>query len=173
MADHIPAWIDGVLTPVEKMDVHLRALRHRAVSVFLLFNNALLIQRRALNKYHTPGLWANTCCTHPAWDEDSLVCANRRLTEELNIKNIDLKHRGKVEYKADVGGGMVEHEVVDIFVGHVNEAFKVAPNPSEVMDTKWVAIPELLSEISSNPDVFTPWLRIYLHDHADQIFQDS
>lgn len=63
----IPAWIDGSLTPVEKLDAHLRGLRHKAVSVFVMAQDALLIQRRALGKYHTPGLWANTCCTHPNW----------------------------------------------------------------------------------------------------------
>ena len=66
----IPAWVDDTLTPVEKLLVHQRGLRHLAVSVFLLSGPDVLIQRRALGKYHTPGLWANTCCTHPHWGED-------------------------------------------------------------------------------------------------------
>ena len=111
----IPAWIEGVLTPVDKMDVHRRGLRHRAVSVFVMRGDQTLIQRRALGKYHTPGLWANTCCTHPDWDELPLDCAQRRLGQELGISGLDLTHCGQVEYRADVGGGMVEHEVVDIF----------------------------------------------------------
>ena len=65
MSEYIPAWIDGVLTPVEKLEVHQRGLRHKAVSVFVMDGDNVLLQRRALGKYHTPGLWANTCCTHP------------------------------------------------------------------------------------------------------------
>ena len=86
MANKIPAWVDGTLTPVDKLDVHKLGLRHKAVSVFVLRGDALLIQQRAMGKYHTPGLWANTCCTHPGWEETSLLCATRRLNEELGIK---------------------------------------------------------------------------------------
>ena len=75
----IPTWVDGVLTPVEKLEAHQRGLRHKAISVFLIEGGKTLIQRRALGKYHTPGLWANTCCTHPDWDEPALNCADRRL----------------------------------------------------------------------------------------------
>ncbi|MEC7259391.1 MAG: isopentenyl-diphosphate delta-isomerase, partial [Pseudomonadota bacterium] len=63
----IPAWVDGVLTPCDKLEVHHRGLRHPAVSVFVCHGDHLLIQQRALGKYHTPGVWANTCCTHPLW----------------------------------------------------------------------------------------------------------
>ena len=79
----IPAWVDGVLTPVEKLEAHLKGLRHKAVSVFVIAGGEVLIQRRALGKYHTPGLWANTCCTHPEWGETAAACAVRRLREEL------------------------------------------------------------------------------------------
>ena len=81
----IPAWVDGVLTPVEKLEAHLKGLRHKAVSVFVIAGGEVLIQRRALGKYHTPGLWANTCCTHPEWGETAAACAVRRLREELGI----------------------------------------------------------------------------------------
>ena len=81
MRQMIPAWVEGTLTPVEKLEVPQRGLRHKAVSVFVVRNQEILIQRRALGKYHTPGLWANTCCTHPMWDEDSTACAQRRLRD--------------------------------------------------------------------------------------------
>ena len=81
----IPAWIDGQLQPVDKIEAHERGLRHKAVSVFVMHGGALLLQRRALGKYHTPGLWANTCCTHPHWGEATVDCAVRRLREELGI----------------------------------------------------------------------------------------
>ena len=89
----IPAWVDGTLKPVDKLECTSRGLRHKAVSVFVMRGNAMLIQRRALGKYHTPGLWANTCCTHPDWDEDPLDCARRRLAEELGITGLTASSR--------------------------------------------------------------------------------
>lgn len=169
----IPAWIDGALQPVEKLDVHLRGLRHKAVSVFVMAGDALLIQRRALGKYHTPGLWANTCCTHPAWGEDDLTCANRRLEEELGVDNVTPVHRGQVEYRADVGGGLIEHELVEVFMVQTARDLPLAPNPDEVMDTRWIPRATLLEELARAPEVFTPWLRIYMREHATLIFGEA
>ena len=111
----IPAWVDGTLQPVEKLEAHKLGLKHKAISVFLFHNNKILLQRRALGKYHTPGLWANTCCTHPYWNETDIDCANRRVFEELHLTGLELKNRGKIEYRADVGQGLIEHEIVEIF----------------------------------------------------------
>jgi isopentenyl-diphosphate delta-isomerase len=169
----IPAWVDDTLMPVEKLAVHQRGLRHLAVSVFLLAGNDVLIQRRALGKYHTPGLWANTCCTHPLWDETPMDCAHRRLTQELGITDINLTQRDTIEYRADVGGGLIEHEVVDLFVGHVDRGIRVAPNPDEVMETQWLSIEDLRAQVATTPDKFTPWLRIYLAQHSDKIFPST
>ena len=138
--------------------------------MFLLRGDAVLIQRRALGKYHTPGLWANTCCTHPHWDESPLDCATRRLREELGIEGVTLAPRGQVEYRADVGGGMIEHELVDIFVGYAPKGLEVAPNPDEVMDTAW--LDELHRQTHDDAARFTPWLRIYLEVHSEQILAD-
>ena len=170
--DHslIPAWVDGTLMPVDKLRAHREGLRHKAVSVFVLHENQVLIQRRALGKYHTPGLWANTCCTHPHWDEAPLDCARRRLEEELGIKGLDLIYRDQVEYRADVGGGLIEHELVDIFVAHVEHRIPVIPNPDEVMDVSWADMDDLVVQTRETPNIYTPWLRIYLEDHAAQIF---
>ena len=85
MTELIPAWVDGKLAPVEKMSVHRRGLRHKAVSVFVTRGAEVLIQRRALDKYHSAGLWANTCCTHPHWGKSAASCARRRLAEELGL----------------------------------------------------------------------------------------
>lgn len=170
MTDLIPAWIDGTLTPVEKLDTHLRGLRHKAVSVFVMQGDAILLQRRALEKYHTPGLWANTCCTHPHWGEAAIDCAERRLTQELGISGLSLAHKGQVEYRADVGGGMIEHELVDIFTAKAPPGLTPVPNPAEVMDTRWQCLASLRTDMAEHPDRFTPWLRIYLDTHADQIF---
>ena len=173
MSPSIPAWVDGALRPVEKLEVHRRGLRHKAVSVFVLRGDLVLIQRRALGKYHTPGLWANTCCTHPGWAEEPAACAVRRLDEELGITGLPLTHRDRIEYRAAVGGGLIEHEVVEVFVGEAPADLRIAPDPAEVMATRWVAVRTLIEEVSRRPADFTPWLRIYLEDHATAIFGDS
>ena len=166
----IPAWVDGQLTPVGKLEVHQRGLRHKAVSVFVMDGSSVLIQRRALAKYHTPGLWANTCCTHPRWNEDAGDCAARRLDEELGIADLTLTFADRVEYRAEVGNGLIEHELVDIFVAKATATFKISPNPDEVMATRWVDLAVLAAEVSRDPAPFTPWLRIYLAEHMDKIF---
>jgi isopentenyl-diphosphate Delta-isomerase len=171
MTDLIPAWRDGVLTPVDKLEVHQLGLRHLAISVFVMDGDRVLLQRRALGKYHTPGLWANTCCTHPHWGEATAVCAPRRLEEELGIRGLPLSPRGQVEYRADVGNGLIEHELVDLFVGRTSaDSLAMAPNPDEVMDTRWLSMDDLRAEIAAYPERFTPWLRIYLDQHAEAIF---
>ncbi|MBC7137479.1 MAG: isopentenyl-diphosphate Delta-isomerase [Defluviimonas sp.] len=170
MTDLIPAWIDAALTPVDKLEVHRRGLRHKAVSVFVLEGERVLIQRRAAAKYHTPGLWANTCCTHPHWDEPAADCALRRLREELGIEGLVLRPAEAVEYRADVGGGMTEHEVVEIFVAEAPADLSVTPDPAEVSALRWISLRDLLEEVGDAPERFTPWLRIYLQDHRDRIF---
>ncbi len=170
MTEMIPTWIDGDLVAVEKLEAHQRGLRHKAVSVFVLCGDAVLIQRRALGKYHTPGLWANTCCTHPRWSEAPLACAHRRLDEELGLRGLPLVPRGQVEYRADVGGGLIEHELVEVFVAEVPARVVPRPNPDEVMAVEWVTRAALDRRIRRSPADFTPWLRIYLRDHAAQIF---
>ncbi|TRD22387.1 isopentenyl-diphosphate Delta-isomerase [Palleronia caenipelagi] len=165
----IPAWVDGELTPVEKLEVHQRGLRHQAISVFVMRDGKVLMQRRALGKYHTPGLWANTCCTHPHWGEPSETCALRRLGEELGLSGIPLTPRGTVEYRADVGGGLIEHEVVDLFIGEAPAGMEPNPNADEVCDTAWMAPDDLTRDVAEQPDRYVPWLKIYLRDHADRI----
>ncbi len=170
MTTLIPAWIDGELTPVEKLSAHEQGLKHKAVSVFVIRDREILIQRRALGKYHTPGLWANTCCTHPNWEESSRTCAVRRLGQELSISGLDLEFRQRLEYRADVGNDLIEHEVVDVFLANADDDLAIEPNPDEVMDIRWIGYDELLSEVDFYPDRFTPWLKIYLARHADAIF---
>lgn len=152
----IPAWIDGQLRPVEKLAAHQRGLRHKAVSVFVVQGDDILIQRRALEKYHTPGLWANTCCTHPEWDEPAEVCAIRRLDEELGITDLTLVRKGQVEYRADVGGGLIEHEVVEVFLARAPADLRFVTNPSEVMETCWIAPKNRHAEVAVAPKSFTP-----------------
>ncbi|TVS03093.1 MAG: isopentenyl-diphosphate Delta-isomerase [Rhodobacteraceae bacterium] len=166
----IPAWEDGTLKPVDKMEVHRRGLKHKAISVFVTEGDRVLIQRRALAKYHTPGLWTNTCCTHPHWGESDLDCATRRLEEEMGITGLPLTHVTEIDYRAEVGNGLIEHEVVQVFTARAMPDLVVSPNPDEVVDTDWINLTALAAVVERLPERFTPWLRIYLRDHARTIF---
>ena len=109
-----------------------------------------LLQRRALSKYHTPGLWANACCTHPEWGETGFDCAQRRLEEELGLAGQVPVYRDTVEYRADAGGGMIEHEVVKIYSLQV-EQIDIHPNPEEVMDYRCQNLTNLNNAIAEEP----------------------
>lgn len=169
MQEMIPAWVEGVLQPVEKLAAHLDGLRHKAVSVFVTRGDQFLIQQRAMGKYHTPGLWANSCCTHPHWGESDEDCAQRRLAQELGISGLALRPVGLVEYRADVGGAMVEHELAAVFRGEAGADMPIAADPGEVMAWRWVGMDDLLQEVAADPQAFTPWLRIYIGKHRAQI----
>ena len=170
MTIYIPAWQDGTLKPVEKLEVHKLGLRHKAVSVFVFYQGHLLIQKRAMSKYHSPGLWANTCCTHPEWDEDDLTCAHRRLEDELGIRDLTLLPAGELEYRADVGGHLIEHEVVQTFVALCEQEPSVSPNPDEVMAYRWVDPINLERLVATAPNQYTEWLKIYFREHFDALF---
>lgn len=164
----ILAWESGELKEFEKLEVHRKGLRHPAISVFIFSRNKLLLQRRALEKYHTPGLWTNTCCTHPFPGEKPKSCSKRRLKEEMGITGVSLNFSTSIEYKANVGNNLIENEVVDIFFGFIEKisTFRFTPHPEEVMDTKWISIEKLKKAIESSPEKFTPWLRIYIKDYS-------
>jgi len=151
----IPAWVGGEIILVEKLEVHERGLKHEAVSVFVMEGDRVLLQQRALSKYHTPGLWANTCCSHPDFGEGAEECARRRLFQELGSAGVQPKHCGQVEYRADVGGGLTEHEVVEIFAGVGSPDMEMAANPSEVAAVRWVSLDDLQREIDETPEAFT------------------
>lgn len=168
----IPAWVNGKLTPVEKLEAHEKGLKHKAVSVFVMNSGRVLLQQRAMTKYHTPGQWANTCCTHPEWDEDPADCAIRRLDEELGIKGLYPSHRDQIEYRADVGNGLIEHEVVEVYMADAPNTLHIDPNPDEVMATRWVDFYDLSADVARHPEQYTPWLQIYLRDHSAAIFGD-
>ena len=171
MNQPIAAWQDNILSPVDKMEVHKRGLKHPAVSIFLKRGNEILLQQRSASKYHSPCLWANTVCTHPHWGENSYTCAIRRLEEELNIKSIDLKFCKEIEYKADVGNDLIEHEVVSVFIAEIPKNFDldIGPNPQEVMSTKWIKILTVIKEIDEKPTIFTEWFKIYMQKHSMEI----
>jgi isopentenyl-diphosphate delta-isomerase len=171
----IPAWdTDGVVRPLDKLDVHRRGLKHLAVSVFLLDGDRTLLQQRAAGKYHSAGLWANSCCTHPHWSEHYAVTAARRLREELGVTGLTLRRRPSVEYRAEVGDGLVEHELVHIFTAEVRAgALALRPDPAEVAAVRWVTLDGLAAEIAAEPGRFAPWLRIYMAEHRALILDSD
>ena len=148
---------DGRLSTMEKVEAHRRGLLHRAVSIFV-FNdrNELLLQRRAVDKYHSPGKWANTCCTHPLPGETPLITAQHRLSEEMGLV-ATLTEAFTFSYQADVGNGLTENEFDHIFIGVSNQ--NPNPNPAEVSDWNWVTVEELEQELIKNPRKYVPWLR--------------
>ncbi len=164
---------DGSLYPVEKMAAHTQGLLHLAVSVFVFDGDLLLIQKRAATKYHCGGQWANTCCSHPHWDESIEACAERRLQEELGF-TLPLARHQTVEYEASVGEGLSEHERVTLFSAEADRAsLAVEPNPEEVDAVRWIGPEDLRREVAKTPDAFTPWFRIYLERFPGLKFSDQ
>jgi isopentenyl-diphosphate delta-isomerase len=148
---------DGRLSTMEKIEAHRYGLLHRAVSVFI-FNdrNELLLQKRAVNKYHSPGKWTNTCCTHPSPGESSLIAAQHRLGEEMGLV-VTLTEAFTFLYRADVGNSLTENEFDHIFFGVSNQ--NPNPNLAEVSDWNWVSIEELKQELIRDPEEYSPWLQ--------------
>lgn len=144
----------------EKLKAHKDGLLHRAFSVFIFNKNKeLLIQKRALDKYHSGGLWSNTCCSHPT-NGDILIDAKKRLNEEMGIE-CELKELFRLIYSARVGE-LIENEFDHVFIG----IFDGNPNPDkkEVMDWRWIHQVELKREMNTYPMKFTPWLKLAIDE---------
>jgi isopentenyl-diphosphate delta-isomerase len=151
-----------------KIEAHARGLRHRAISVCVLdLRGRMLLQRRARDKYHSGGLWTNACCTHPRPGEAVADAAHRRLREELGV-DCELRFVLRTHYRAAVGNGLIEDEVVHLFLGEHHGA--VTPDPAEVADYAWVTRQELRASIAARPEDYTYWFRHYMRQYADQMF---
>lgn len=154
-----------------KTEVHERGLLHRAFSIFLVdAQGRLLVQRRASGKYHSGGLWGNSCCGHPRPGERTRSAAKRRLGEELGVA-APLKARFLARYRAEVGGGMVENELVHVFFGRAPEALR--PDPDEISETRFLSWDELDRIAAERPDTLAPWLRHYLAHHGAALRESS
>lgn len=141
-----------------KQEAHVKGVLHRAFSVFI-FNdkNELMLQQRALHKYHTPGLWANSCCSHQRDGESSVEAGMRRLEEEMGFVT-DLEERTSFIYKAEFDNGLTEHEFDHIMVGQYNGEPNI--NPEEVAAWKWMSLEDVKQDIADNPDTYTAWFKI-------------
>jgi len=138
-----------------KLDAHQAGRLHRAFSVFII-NSAgeILLQRRADGKYHSSGLWTNTCCGHPRPGEPTRDAAQRRLHEEMGI-DCALKEAGQFVYRADVEPGLVEHEFDHVFTGSFEGS--PLPDPAEVSEWRWIAPVALRDWVSRESTAFTAW----------------
>lgn len=140
------------------MEAHEKGLLHRAFSVFIFNDNKeLLLQRRALSKYHTPGLWTNTCCSHPFPNEDTHQAAIRRLQEEMGF-SCSIKHQFAFTYYKEFDNGLIEHEYDHVFTGIYNDSPSI--NLDEVDDWKFESIDKIKKDIERTPELFTYWFII-------------
>src|SRR3990167_587878 len=143
----------------EKLVAHQKNLLHRAFSVFIFRNHPkqLLLQQRAFDKYHSAGLWTNTCCSHPRPGESIIAAGERRLYEELGIKT-PLNDLGWFHYNAYFENALSENEIDHVLIGEIPSDVTIYPNPAEIHTYRWVTLEELQQEISLYPHHFTPWL---------------
>jgi len=141
-----------------KLEAHEKGLLHRAFSVFL-FNDQgeLLVQRRAIDKYHSADLWSNTCCSHPMPGEETLQAAHRRLQEEMGMQT-GLIPLYSFIYHAPLENGLIEYEFDHVFTGVSDQAPVI--NTDEVSDWKFMSADDLLADIEINPGLYTVWFKM-------------
>lgn len=154
---------------MEKIEAHEKALLHRAFSVFV-FNkkNELMIQQRAFSKYHSPGLWTNTCCSHQREGETNVEAGKRRLQEEMGFST-ELQDTISFIYKAPFDNGLTEHEFDHILVGNFDGEPDL--NPEEVAAWKWVSLDNLKKDMKKNPHIYTEWFKIIFEKYYSSIEQ--
>ena len=154
---------DEPIGEMDKMLAHEQGVLHRAFSVFI-FNTKgeVLLQQRALSKYHSPGLWTNTCCSHPRPGETTEEAAHRRLKEEMGF-DCTLQHKFSFIYKVQFDNGLYEHELDHVYTGVYEEEPSI--NPDEVNMYKWMKWEQLLEDVNKNMADYTFWLRQILEQH--------
>src|SRR5689334_6522541 len=151
---------DETLGTMEKLEAHERGVLHRALSVIITRTDGrLLLQRRALRKYHSGGLWTNATCTHPGLGETPLAAAHQRLWDEMGLPCV-LTPAFAFVYRADVGHGLQEHEFDHVFLGVTDR--EPRPNAEEVDDWRWMDLASVREQARREPHVFTPWFPLLL-----------
>jgi isopentenyl-diphosphate Delta-isomerase len=148
---------DNQIGLMPKTEAHKKALLHRAISVFIFNSNGeWLLQRRALTKYHSSGLWTNTCCTHPMPGETNMDAANRRLRQEMGMQ-CPLKELFSFTYKEALDNELTEHEFDHVFIGITDSIPQI--NPNEVTEFNYINYSELILDIQKNPNHYTVWFK--------------
>ena len=149
---------DEVVGSCEKLKAHELGELHRAFSVFVFNNkNELMLQRRALDKYHSAGLWTNTCCSHQRPNETTLDAAHRRLAEEMGF-DCELHEKFHFIYRAELENNLIEHELDHVLFGYFDGEPKL--NPIEAAEWKWIHLDNLKLEIEQSPESYTAWLKL-------------
>ncbi len=152
---------DNKIGEIEKLDAHKTPVLHRAFSVFLYDGDKLLLQKRAKNKYHSGGLWANSCCSHPRADKTFLQSVFSRLDFELGIKTeLDLKELFTFTYLTQFSSNLYEYELDHVLVAQYNSSCKIDFNTSEIAEMKWVTIEDLKKDLENNPLSYASWFLI-------------
>lgn len=152
-----------------KMEAHEKAVLHRAFSVFIFNNkNQLMLQQRAADKYHSPLLWTNTCCSHQRNGESNIEAGKRRLQEEMGFV-CELEEKTSFIYKAPFDNGLTEHELDHIMVGYYNENPII--NKKEVESFKFMTVEEVKHDIAVRPQLYTAWFKIIFEKFYDFIKQ--
>jgi isopentenyl-diphosphate Delta-isomerase len=150
-----------------KTAVHRSGLLHRAFSIFMVDDHGrIVLQQRSPKKYHSGGLWANSCCGHPRPGERTLVAARRRLGEELGVTG-ELSFGFFARYQAELGHGMHENEFVYVYFGRLETQPK--PDPAEVADVAHWSFDDISRRIERDPDAFTFWFKHYFQNHGAEI----
>ncbi|MEJ5265353.1 MAG: isopentenyl-diphosphate Delta-isomerase [Bacteroidales bacterium] len=150
---------DNVTGIMDKLEAHQKAVLHRAVSVFIINSRGeWILQQRALGKYHSSGLWSNTCCTHPSPNETAEEAARKRLMEEMGMTCVPLYKAFNFIYKAELGNGLTEHELDHVFYGFCDDEPRI--NPEEVMAWKTIAPLQIEKELLHSSDSYTVWFRM-------------
>lgn len=158
---------DENIGSVGKLEAHQKGLLHRAFSIIVWNDqNEILIHQRAFGKYHSEGLWTNTCCSHPKLEETVLEAAHRRLQEEMGFDCV-LEQKFHFIYQVELENQLIEHELDHVLIGKFNE--NPTPNPEEVKDFRWITLPELKNEIAKNPSEFTFWFKEIIQNFEDKI----
>ncbi|MGN6415903.1 MAG: isopentenyl-diphosphate Delta-isomerase [Pseudobacter sp.] len=149
---------DEPIGTMEKIEAHRKALLHRAFSVFI-FNSKgeMLLQQRALNKYHSAGLWTNACCSHPIPGEATTDAAHRRLQEELGF-NTSLDKIFEFTYQTAFDNGLIEHEFDHVFAGVYEQ--RITPNPEEVHEVCYKSLDDIQQSLQTHPQKYTSWFHI-------------
>jgi isopentenyl-diphosphate delta-isomerase len=151
----------------DKLKAHQRGVLHRAVSAFLIdAEGRHLLQRRAVGKYHSEGLWSNACCSHPYPGEAAPDAASRRLREEMGV-TVPLTPLLRYTYRAELDNGLIEHEVDHVFIGRFDGV--PSPDPAEVSEWRWIAPDALDAEMALAPGNFTAWFRLLLPEVTSRI----
>ena len=149
---------DQELGVMPKLEAHEKGLLHRAFSIFILNEKGeIMLQQRASEKYHSPNLWTNTCCSHPQKGESILQAGTRRLVEEMGFTTT-LTHESSFIYRAEFDNGLIENELDYLLIGKYE--LEVNPNPEEVKSWKWMSVEEIASSIKKQPDLYTVWFKI-------------